>query len=115
MRVDSLRTLALTAIGALAAVGWAGAGPASHYNRRTATAQLSPSLLSSASATAAAIATGDAHTCALTNARGVKCWGFNQEGQLGDGTSVNRHVPVTVAVLARVWPRSPGAKSTPAP
>src|SRR5213080_1880174 len=98
--MNSLLMLALTAIGALAAVALAGAGAASHYDSRTATTPLSPGLLSSANATAAAIATGDAHTCALTNAGGVKCWGFNQEGQLGDGTRVNRHVPVPVPALA---------------
>ncbi len=36
------------------------------------------------------------HNCALTTSGKVFCWGYNFQGQLGDGTSVNRHLPVEV-------------------
>jgi alpha-tubulin suppressor-like RCC1 family protein len=47
-----------------------------------------------------AIATGDYFSCALTDEGAVKCWGLNRYGQLGDGTTRDRHAPVAVAGLS---------------
>jgi alpha-tubulin suppressor-like RCC1 family protein len=49
-----------------------------------------------APAAAAHIAAGDYHTCALRGDGAVRCWGRNAEGQLGEGTSENRTMPVLV-------------------
>lgn len=43
------------------------------------------------------IATGDQHACATLTDGTIKCWGYNSHGQLGDGTTTDSLVPVTVA------------------
>ncbi len=44
-----------------------------------------------------AIAAGYNHTCVLSTDGRVKCWGRNWDGQLGDGTTINRDTPVDLA------------------
>jgi len=47
--------------------------------------------------TATALAAGDNHSCALLVSGVVQCWGINQDGELGNGTTTASTTPVTVS------------------
>jgi alpha-tubulin suppressor-like RCC1 family protein len=49
-------------------------------------------------------------TCGVVSG-GVRCWGSNQNSQLGDGTSADRYAPVTVFGLSGATSVEVGSRS----
>jgi alpha-tubulin suppressor-like RCC1 family protein len=73
-----------------------------------------PALVSTA-ATALAfsqVSAGEDHTCGVTADNFAYCWGRNEEGQLGDGSTTIRRTPVAVAGGLRFRRVSAGFSST---
>lgn len=61
---------------------------------------------------AVAVSAGRLHTCALIADGTVRCWGFNDSGQLGDGTTERRFTPVPVPNLINVTALAAGRTHT---
>ena len=58
-----------------------------------------PKAISTLTAGVTQLAAGEMHTCALLSTGGVKCWGYNYFGQLGDGTTASKNIPTDLLTL----------------
>ena len=66
----------------------------------------------SANAAPKAIATGYQDNCALFDNNTIRCWGNNDAGQLGDGTTDDRATPITVSGISSATAITLGGAST---
>jgi alpha-tubulin suppressor-like RCC1 family protein len=88
-------TCAVTTAGGLKCWGWDTYGQLG--NDAALTYQPTPVNVAGLTSGVASVSAGTHHTCAVTTAGGLKCWGSDGSGQLGDdATSTNRPTPVDV-------------------
>ncbi len=91
-----LHSLALTSAGTVLAWGANGSG---QLGDGTTTSSSTPVAVDvPVGTTIIGIAAGNSHSLALTSAGTVLAWGFNDFGQLGDGTTISSSTPVAVDV-----------------
>ena len=78
--------------------GYNGVGQLGDGNSATNAAY--PVLVAGGYTQATGVAGGREHTCAVYQGGNVRCWGANNLGQLGNGTTTNSTVPVLVTGLS---------------
>lgn len=102
-------TCAVTAAGSALCWGWNAAG---QLGDGTNADRSTPVQVNGLSSGIVAIAAGGKHTCALTTIKSIHCWGFNNHGQLGDGTGIDSWTPVDVKNLSNVVSLTSGGSVT---
>ncbi len=97
MATGFYHTCALTDVGAV--LCW-GANFGGRLGDGTTAQHLTPVAVSGLTSGVVAVSAGVHHTCAITGAGAVVCWGGNFAGQVGDGTTTDRSTPTPVIGLA---------------
>ena len=94
--VGGEHTCAIASDGGLKCWGWNATG---QVGVRTVADRHVPVDVPGLGGAVSAVAAGGRHTCALMASGAIRCWGYNEYGQLGDGTTSDSPMPVTVAGL----------------
>ncbi|NBO54213.1 MAG: chromosome condensation regulator RCC1 [Actinobacteria bacterium] len=95
----SLHTCALTTAGELKC--W-GSNGQKQLGRSRIEQSASPLVVSGLGDDITTISSSGSSSCAMSSAGIAKCWGWNQFGGLGDGTTISRHQPVQVIGLTNL-------------
>ena len=97
MSINETHSCAITTSGAAKCWGSNSSGQLGD-NGTQSFVRMVPSTVYGMSSGVASISTGNSHTCAVTTAGAVKCWGLNN-GTIGDDTTTNRSVPTQTSGL----------------
>ena len=105
----SLHTCALTTAGELKC--W-GSNGQKQLGRSRIRQSASPLVVSGLGDDITTISSSGSSSCAMSSAGIAKCWGWNQFGGLGDGTTISRHQPVQVIGLTNLKAITVGSSHT---
>ena len=105
----SLHTCALTTAGELKC--W-GSNGNKQLGRSRIQQSASPLVVSGLGDDITTISSSGSSSCAMSSAGIAKCWGWNQFGGLGDGTTISRHQPVQVIGLTNLKAITVGSSHT---
>lgn len=100
MSAGLVHSLAITTDGDLYA--W-GRNEAGRLGDGTTTDRSSAVAVADVGKTFATVAAGGAHSLALSSDGSIYAWGSNSDGQLGDGSTTDSHVPAEVVVADRTF------------
>jgi alpha-tubulin suppressor-like RCC1 family protein len=105
----SLHTCALTTAGELKC--W-GSNGQKQLGRSRIQQSASPLVVSGLGDDITTISSSGSSSCAMSSAGIAKCWGWNEFGGLGDGTTISRHQPVQVIGLTNLKAITVGSSHT---